>query len=165
MTFWTEEPKEEANFMSVSIGSLSREHQRLLEDLDLLPEIIGEEKFGSGLAKSSAATPGSDIRPSSIVVPFLQESDITRSVRQGTVGCIPWFEEMVEGSRLGRLMRQRRGMGVRHDLSASIEWEISEWCDDGSGEAAQESGDSDAQATGKRKRDRQADVESPSKRG
>ncbi len=140
--------------MSVSIGSLSREHQRLLEDLDLLPEVIGEEKSGAGLAKSSAVTPGSDIRPSSIVVPFLQESDITRSVRQGTVGGIPWFEEMVEGSQLGRLMRQRRGMGVSHDQSASIEWEISEWCDDGSAEAAQESDDSNGQATGKRKRDR-----------
>lgn len=151
--------------MSVSIGSLSREHQRLLEDLDLLPEVIGEEKSGAGLAQSSAATPRSDIRPSSIVVPFLQESDITRSVRQGTLGGIPWFEEMVEGSRLGRLMRQRRGMGVSNDKSASIEWEISEWCDDDSGEATQESDDSNGQATRKRKRGRQADVESPSKRG
>lgn len=151
--------------MSVSVGSLSSEHQRLLEDLDLLPEVVGEEKSGTELAKSSAATPGSDIRPSSIVVPSLRESDITRSVCQGTVGGIPWFEELVEGSRLGRLMRQRRGMGVSHDQSTSIEWEISEWRDDGSGELGLESDDSNGQAKGKRKRDRQADVESPSKRG
>jgi hypothetical protein len=164
LTFWTEEPKEEANFMSVSIGSLSREHQRVLEDLGLLPEESGEEKSVSGLVKSSASAQGSDIRPYAIVVPSIQEYDISRTFHQGTVGGIPWFEEMVEGSRLGRLMRQRRGMGVSHDQSTSIEWEISEWQDEGSGGLGQDSEDSNGQATGKRKRERHVDVQSSPKR-
>lgn len=150
--------------MSVSIGTLSREHQRALEDLGLLPEVIGEEKFVTGLAKSSAETSGSDIRPSAIVVPSLRETDISRTFHRGTAGGIPWFEEMIEGSRLGLLMRQRRGMGVSHDKSTSIEWEVSEWRDDGSGGLLQESEDSNGQATGKRKRERQVDVESSPKR-
>jgi hypothetical protein len=150
--------------MSVSIGTLSREHQRALEDLDLLPEVIGEEKSVTGLARSTAAASGSDIRPSAIVVPSLRETDLSRSFHRGTAGGIPWFEEMVEGSRLGLLMRQRRGMGVSPDKSTSIEWEISEWQDDGSGGAGQDSDDSNGQATGKRKRVRQVDVESSPKR-
>ncbi|KAJ5883377.1 uncharacterized protein N7473_010263 [Penicillium subrubescens] len=164
LTLWTEEPSEEANFMSVSIGTLSREHQRVLEDLGLLPEVIGEEKSVTGLAKSSAVTAGSDIRPSAIVVPSLREADISRTFHHGTAGGIPWFEEMVEGSRLGLLMRQRRGMGVSRDKSTSIEWEISEWRDDGSGGLGQDSDDSNGQTTGKRKRERQVDVEASPKR-
>ncbi|KAF3398040.1 hypothetical protein F1880_006111 [Penicillium rolfsii] len=153
LTIWTEEPPEEADFISVAVGTLSREHQRALEDLDLLPEVTGEEKSVTGLARSSAAASGADIRPSAIVVPALRETDISRTFYQGTAGGIPWFEEMVEGSRLGLLMRQRRGMGVSHDKSTSIEWEISEWRDDGSGELLQDSDDSNGQAKGKRKRE------------
>jgi hypothetical protein len=143
--------------MSVSIGTLSRDHQRALEDLGLLPEVIGGERYVTGLAKSFAATSGSDIRPSAIVVPSLRETDIPRTFHQGTSGSIPWFEEMVEGSRLGLLMRQRHGMGIIRDKSTSIEWEISEWRDSGSGGLEQDSDDSNGQATGKRKR---VDVES-----
>lgn len=139
--------------MSVSIGTLSRANQRALEDLGLLPEVIGEEKSVIGLAKSSTAASGSDRRPSAILVPSLRESDISRTFHQGTAGGIPWFEEMVEGSRLGLLMRQRRGMGVSHDKSTSIEWEISEWRDDGSGGLVQDSDDSNGQSTGKRKQE------------
>ena len=133
-------------------------------DLDLLPEVVGEEKVVAGLAKSSAATAGSDIRASAIVVPILGESDISRTVHHGTFDGIPWFEEMVEGSRLGRLMRQRRGMGVSHDKSTSIEWEISEWQGDGSGALRKDSDDSNGQATGKRKRDCHVVVEPSPKR-
>ncbi|OOQ87769.1 hypothetical protein PEBR_16448 [Penicillium brasilianum] len=164
LTFWTEEPEEEANFMSISIGSLSRAHQRALEDLDLLPEVLGEEKTVAGLAKSSTATPGSDIRASAIVVPTLREPDISRTVHHGTFGGIPWFEEMVEGSRLAGLMRQRRGMGISLDKSTSIEWEISEWRDDGSGGLGQDSDDSNGQATRKRKQARHVGVEPSPKR-
>lgn len=155
---------EEANFMSISIGSLSSKHQRALEDLDLLPEVVGEEKSVAGLAKTSTAPSGSDIRASAIVVPTVRESDISRTVHHGSFGGIPWFEEMVEGSRLGRLMRQRRGMGISHDKSTSIEWEISEWQDDGSGGPGQDNDDSNGQATGKRKRERRVDVEPSPKR-
>jgi hypothetical protein len=53
-------------------------------------------------------------------------------------------------------MRQRRGMGVSDDQSTSIEWEISEWHDDGTGALVQE--DSNGHAKGKRKRGRRSDA-------
>ncbi|KAJ5819208.1 hypothetical protein N7474_004799 [Penicillium riverlandense] len=158
LTLWTEEPAEEGDFMSVAIGSLFGEDQHVLEDLDLLPEDL-EEEAGSAAAgsPSALAPPSQATSSSSAVVPsFGPPPGLTRSYRHGTLGGIPWFEEMVEGSRLGRHMRQQRGMGVSGDQSTSFEWEISEWHDDGTGALVQE--DSNGHATGKRKRGRRSDA-------
>ncbi|KAJ5088665.1 Glutathione-dependent formaldehyde-activating enzyme/centromere protein V [Penicillium angulare] len=168
LTFWTEEPPEEAEFMSVAIGSLLAEHQHALEDLNLLPEDFDEEAQEAGLSTSSdILSPARETSSSSVIVPSFSESpDISRTFRSGELGGIPWFEEMVEGSRLGRLMRAKRGKGVSADSSTSFEWEISEWHDDGTRGIAQEESDSDSNGhtVGKRKRGRQADTESPQKR-
>ncbi|KAJ5167340.1 Glutathione-dependent formaldehyde-activating enzyme/centromere protein V [Penicillium canariense] len=161
LTFWTEEPSDEANFMSVTIGSLFGEDQRALEDLELLPEDSDEEDSKAERAISSVLAPGSELAASGIVVPSNRDSNISRSFRRGTAGGIPWFEEMIEGSRLGRLMRARRGMGVSEDQSTSIEWEISEWHDDGTGGLVRESVHASGPASGKRKRGRQGDAEPP----
>ncbi|KAJ6191339.1 hypothetical protein N7519_001360 [Penicillium mononematosum] len=128
LTFWTEEPIEESNFMSVTIGSLLVDDQRALDDLRLLPRDFDEEAPPCGAVER---------------------------------GGIPWFEEMVEGSRLGRLMRSRRGMGVSDDQSTSIQWEFSEWHDDGTGEGVflQQDSDSGGYFRRNRKRVNQADAE------
>ncbi|KAJ6078551.1 hypothetical protein N7467_008304 [Penicillium canescens] len=165
LTFWTEEPREESNFMSITIGSLLAEDQRALADLDLLPDDFDEEAPRAGVSASSALTPA-EAPTSSVIIPSFEEPKISRSFQHGTTRGIPWFEEMVEGSRLGRLMRSRHGKGVSDDQSTSVEWEISEWHDDGSVFVRQES-ESSGGSTGKRKRVTQADVEeseSPSKR-
>lgn len=162
--------------MSVAIGTLFGEDQRALEDLDLLPRESDEEEEEDedededeeqddveAEISSSALAPNST---SSVVVPsFGGTGEISRDFRQGRAGGIPWFEEMVEGSRLGRLMRARRGMGVSDDNSTSIEWEVSEWHDDGGGGfMRQEESHYGKTSTGKRKRGRQADLDSPQKR-
>ena len=54
----------------------------------------------------------------------------------------PWFEEMIQGSELGRIKR-RRGGETSSDGHKKVEWEITEF---ESGE-----GDSTATSTGKRK--------------
>lgn len=138
--------------MSIAIGSLFGEDQHILEDLDLLPEDM-EEASHTGVTTSAALVPhSSGVTSSSVIAPSLGNAPgISRSYRGGTMGGIPWFEEMVEGSRLGRLMRQRRGMGVSGDQSTSIEWEISEWRDDGTRAILQEDSEN-GQTTGKRKR-------------
>lgn len=169
LTFWTEEPPDEAEFMSVAIGSLLGEDQHALEDLNLLPEDFDEDVQQAGISSSST-----DLAPSreatsssSVIVPSFSDSpDITRTFRSGELEGIPWFEEMVEGSRLGRLMRSKRGKGVSADNSTSFEWEISEWHDDGTRGITQEKSDSDSndRTFGKRKRGRQADSESRQKR-
>ena len=38
----------------------------------------------------------------------------------------PWFEEMIEGSRMGRLKR-RRGGQISSDGSTRVEWEVTEF--------------------------------------
>jgi hypothetical protein len=124
MTFWTESPQEEAGFMSVSLGSLFGDDLRLLEDLDLLPEDTTGEGF-SDQTSSEAATDNASAPTSPAVTS--SNPAATTSYRHGTLAGVPWFEEMIEGSRLGRIMRSRRGIGVSEDQSTAFEWEISEW--------------------------------------
>lgn len=159
--------------MSVAIGSLFGEDQRALEDLDLLPDDLDEDEQEDEddddevEAEVSESALAPSMASSSVVVPsYAGTGGISRNFRHGTAGGIPWFEEMVEGSRLGRLMRARRGMGMSSDKSTSIEWEVSEWHDDGgSGFLQQESETRGYRSTsGKRKRGRQTDVDSPQKR-
>lgn len=112
--------------MSVSLGSLFGDDLRLLEDLDLLP---GDDITDADFSNQAVATGNA---PTSIVSSSLASSishppAVTSSYRQGTVAGVPWFEEMIEGSRLGRIMRSRRGIGVSDDQSTTFEWEISEW--------------------------------------
>lgn len=113
--------------MSVSVGSLRGDDQRLLEDLNLIPEDVDDEVLDAQTAVIRNNPPLSAPTVSSTA----DLSDFSRSYRQGTVGGIPWFEEMIEGSRLGRLMRSRRGIGRSDDQSTTIEWEITEWHDEG----------------------------------
>lgn len=147
--------------MKISVGSLFSEDQRLLEELDLLPANSDEEE--SETEPSSSALETAMNTSSSVIVPSIDNPDISRSFRRGTADGIPWFEEMMEGSRLGRLMRARRGMGFSDDQSTSFEWEITEWHDDGAGYVVQED-DSSGPSIGKRKRDQQVEAESKPKR-
>ncbi|KAJ5725224.1 Glutathione-dependent formaldehyde-activating enzyme/centromere protein V [Penicillium malachiteum] len=165
LSFWTEEPEEEADYLAISIGSLLGADQHALEDLHLLPEDSDEDVPYTGISSSSLAPTQEATSTSSITVPSFPDSpDLSRSVRSGIIHGIPWFEEMVEGSRLGRLMRSKRGKGVSEDKSTSFEWEISEWYDDGSRGIIQEDSDSNDRPTGKRKRGHHVDAGSHQKR-
>lgn len=122
LTYWTEKPPEEAEYMSVTIGSLLGEDQSVLEDLGLLPNDVDIESAIRPVVTSP--TP-----PASVTL----DSDDPRlsvSCRSGTVAGIPWFEEMIEGSWLGRVGKSRRGVGVSQDGSTKIEWDVSEWRSD-----------------------------------
>ncbi|KKK22534.1 hypothetical protein P175DRAFT_0529984 [Aspergillus ochraceoroseus IBT 24754] len=148
LTYWSEIPQGESDYMSVTIGSLRGDDQRMLEDLELLPT--------SDESEESTAEPNSSSQSSTVAVPSAGlESGLTRTYREGTTGGIPWFEEMIEGSKLGRLMKTRRGVGVSDDQSTTIEWEVSEWTDAGPGEG----GSSTVQAVGKRKRGQHQNTE------
>ncbi|KAJ6160491.1 hypothetical protein N7470_003887 [Penicillium chermesinum] len=150
LTFWTEEPREEAEFLSISVGSLLGDHQRALEDLNLLPGDSDEDDTPVA-TDSSSLTPS--LGSSSIIVPSREEAPaLSRNIRSGTLNGIPWFEEMVEGSRLGRVMKSKRGKGVSKDNTTSFEWEISEWYDDGTPSIRPEDSESGSKSTGKRRR-------------
>ncbi|KAL1861169.1 hypothetical protein Plec18167_002873 [Paecilomyces lecythidis] len=149
LTYWTELPPEEADFMSVSVGSLRGEGQRLLEDLNLLPEDVDEEALDAQAVITRRNPPLS----APVMSPAADVSDLSRSYNYGTVGGIPWFEEMIEGSRLGRLMRSRRGVGRSDDQSTTIQWEITEWEEGPTEELEMSTGTSVGDGAAKRKRE------------
>ncbi|KAE8149420.1 hypothetical protein BDV25DRAFT_156335 [Aspergillus avenaceus] len=154
LSFWTDSPNGEAEYMSVTIGSLSGDDQRLLEYLGLLSESEDDEddEDDEGIQEGqivdvldrTTRAPAS----SPTVIPSDSSTGVSRTYTEGTVAGIPWFEEMIEGSRLGRLMKSRRGYGVSDDQSTSLQWEVSEWTDDGP------EGVQPASSSGKRKRGR-----------
>ncbi|RLL97119.1 hypothetical protein CFD26_106800 [Aspergillus turcosus] len=174
LTYWTEMPREEADYMSVTIGSLYGEAQRMLEDLDLLPgssdegeedeeedREAEEKEEKKGVTVSPAEHTQTSSTRSTVVVPSPARAPLlTRSYRRGTTRGIPWFEEMIEGSRLGRLMKRRRGVGISGDSSTTIEWEVTEWRDEGSSEETQ-AGSEDARTAVKRKRGHLVDTAGP----
>ncbi|KAI9794079.1 MAG: hypothetical protein M1816_006704 [Peltula sp. TS41687] len=113
LSYWTEEPATEADFISLTLGSLIGEDLRELEDLGLLPPEAAQD------AKE-------------------EREEIMRASGNhdlnGNGDKLPWFETLMDGSRLGRMSRSRRIAKARsRDASVTVEWEIVEW-DDDSGE-------------------------------
>lgn len=108
----------------INLGSLKSESVDRLADAGLLSTAVGDDEGsqGSGNAASQVTTTGKD-----------------REVR-GT----PWFEEMIEGSDLGKI-RRRRGGETSLDGKTKTEWEVTEF-ESGSGE-------DDGVGIGKRKHD------------
>lgn len=107
----------------MNIGSLRRDSVERLEDAGLLP----------GTGTENNETMQADTAGSRQVTNVGQGREV-----RGT----PWFEEMIQGSELGRVKR-RRGGKTSSDGRTKVEWEISEF----------ESGDGDigVASTGKRK--------------
>lgn len=107
----------------MNIESLRRDSRERLEDAGLLPGL------GSGEKEVEQTAPAS--------------SDQVANVGQGReVRGTPWFEEMIQGSELGRIKR-RGGGETSSDGLTKIEWEISEF------ESSE--GDAAAASSGKRK--------------
>jgi len=107
------------------LGSLLGEDIRALQDLDLLPDDVEPEDLGATDANEEGGTYSRQITTRQ-----QQDQDqplIRRSQRQGHLGDLDWFEEMIHGSRLGRTQHTRRGMGVSADGSTTVQWEVSEY--------------------------------------
>ncbi|KAB8238306.1 uncharacterized protein BDW43DRAFT_261255 [Aspergillus alliaceus] len=157
LSYWTDAPSEEANYMSVTIGSLSGDDQRLLEYLGLLSEDEDEDMEAEGIQEDRttgvpAQTTQAPFSSSHTIIPSSGGTTDISTYRHGTLTGIPWFEEMIEGSRLGRLMKSRRGFGISDDQSTTIQWEVSEWTNDGS------EGVKSSSSSGKRKRGQHTNV-------
>ncbi|PNY24088.1 Uncharacterized protein TCAP_05973, partial [Tolypocladium capitatum] len=142
LSYWSEHPMTEADYINLTLGSLLREDLRDLEDMGLIPDESEQEhqhqqkqqQQGQGEERPVVSTP-----PKSTV---LRES----------FG-VPWFDGMVEGTRLGN-MRRSQGVQWPHDGSVRMEWEIVEYTDGGeSGHASDDVGmeTETASASGKRK--------------
>lgn len=112
LSYWTEEPLTESDYLNVTIGSLRSEDLRALEDLDLLPEDVSTETIAVPQTAPTTAPEQETLPPSTV---------------SGQNATVPWFEEMIEGSRLGRTEKTRRGVAVSGDGRTRVEWEVSEF--------------------------------------
>ncbi|KAL5338488.1 hypothetical protein BJX70DRAFT_366581 [Aspergillus crustosus] len=146
LTYWSEHPLEEADYICVTVGSLYGDDQRVLEDLQLLPRWEEPDSLDSA-TKQRGSTTSPLASPSSLIIPSEASiSELARTYTHRATDGLPWFEEMVEGSGLGELIKARRRIGANNDRSTTIEWEVSEWTNAGS-----EADTATVHAIGKRK--------------
>jgi len=126
LSYWSEEPPSEADYISLTLGSLAGSDLQDLEELGLLPKEATEdaENDKEVIEKAVTDVKGGDVEASE---------------------ALPWFETMVEGSRLGK-MKKMRGTRRSGNGRMTVEWEIVEWTDDN-----EERENDAAQQAGKRK--------------
>ena len=105
---WSEESPEEAEWISIDLSSLRSESLERLQDAGFLS---APEEASERLESSREDTQHNTANA-------LQDQG--REVRG-----VPWFEEMVEGSNLGRIKR-RRGGQTSADGRITYEWEVVE---------------------------------------
>lgn len=118
LSYWTEGPEEEKDFLHITIGSLRGRDIAVLEELDLLPEDVtaGDVEGETLMLQGDDATMAES-----------QGDGAIRTTRQGTAGSLTWFEEMIDGSRLGRATKTRRGAGASADGTTTIQWEVTQY--------------------------------------
>jgi hypothetical protein len=128
LSYWSESPPGEAEYISLTLGSLSGNDLRDLDELGLLPkEALGELEDRSNAGAVATTT-------------VVGEEAHHAEGHQ----LVPWFESMLQGSSLGRVKRSR-GTRQTHDGRVKIEWEIVELL------PGDDAIDGEAQAMGKRK--------------
>lgn len=108
LSHWSEERADEADLIDVNLeslnqGSLSR---------------LGEGVWEGVLPREREQGPQ---RHTEKTLDELASTSQGREVRG-----VPWFEEMVEGSTLGRI-RRRRGGETSQDGRTRVEWEVMEF--------------------------------------
>lgn len=110
-----------------------------MHELDLLPEEVDAQELVVPSTHTDGPAPDEEEsrvatteRPSNAS----SAAAMHRSTRSGRLGDLDWFEELIDGSRLGRTQKTRRGAGLSADGTTQVSWEISEYVEgeDGSGQ-------------------------------
>jgi hypothetical protein len=109
LTSWNERTRDDAEHICLTVGSLLDEDQEALGRLGFLPGDSSDEE------SSSTKTAGAGSRDTRVV-----ERSFGSPLTRGA----PWFEEMVENTRFGKLRHQRGGHSGRN---VKVEWEVVEW--------------------------------------
>lgn len=97
----------EADWIYVNLGTLKRESFEKLEDAGYL----------SNAANDESEEPATILKGAKKAVLVGQGREIRGS---------PWFEDLIEGSELGRIKRRRGGQSSA-DGKTIVEWEITEY--------------------------------------
>lgn len=129
LSYWSEDPETEAEYISLTLGSLLREDLRDIEDIGLIPD---EDEDTAGAADDAGTSPS------------------VRSTALRQSYGVPWFEAMVEGTRLGK-MRRSQGVKRSRDGRVKVEWEVVEFSSDHTPLANEDGDGEEGAATGKRK--------------
>ncbi|KAJ4420111.1 hypothetical protein N0V82_004558 [Gnomoniopsis sp. IMI 355080] len=131
LTYWSEQPRTEADYIQVTMGSLAREDLGDLDDLGLIPESPIEAPQFEIPAIASRQVPGpkSGDATSDPVEATSTALHPTGAHRETT--SIPWFDSIMEGSSLGGRLRTTRGTRQSADGRTRFEIEIIEFNDDG----------------------------------
>ena len=109
---WNEESRQEADYVRVNMGSLRSSSLELLQD--------------AGFLQASPEHSRSPSSPREKIKTGQKENQKTELAAQSReVQGNPWFEEIIEGSELGRIKR-RRGGRVSKDGRERVEWEVVE---------------------------------------
>jgi hypothetical protein len=124
LSYWSEADRQEADLISVNLSSLRRDSIDQLATLGILPSGYSSE----------------DEKES-------EERAVTK-VSETEIRGEPWFEEIIEGSKLGKI-RRRRGGKTSADGMTSVEWEVVEF--DGEGNTEPHETGTTSTITGKRK--------------
>ncbi|KAI3337035.1 hypothetical protein HD806DRAFT_518007 [Xylariaceae sp. AK1471] len=142
LSYWSEQPPSEAEYIQFTVGSLLTQDLHNLQDLGLLPDDTENDEM---------------VVPATIPEPRRHEL-----IGRDTTS-IPWFDNLISGSRLGN-MHTTRGVQHSRDGSVRVEFEVTEWTandDDEEGEGeAYVSESSSTSTAGKRKRGLDADNDS-----
>ncbi|KAK5654168.1 hypothetical protein OQA88_7599 [Cercophora sp. LCS_1] len=116
LSYWSEEPRSEADYIQLALGSLFPEDLADLEELGLCPSASDDEEEDQPAGKDED-THMED-----------HEAIVLRQGRE-TVGGVLWFDALTEGSRLGTLRTAKGGHSNRSG-TVRVEWEVVEWTAD-----------------------------------
>ncbi|EEY22561.1 conserved hypothetical protein [Verticillium alfalfae VaMs.102] len=129
LSFWTERPQREADFIQLTLASLAGEDLRDLEDMGLLPELEDTRSPEAEPEPDSEPEPEPDVESENKSgVRTVQIARRAASNRESQ--SVPWFNSLVEGSRLGKTVRQGHSITERRNGTTTVEWEIVEWTED-----------------------------------
>jgi len=114
LTHWSEKDPEEADYVRVNMGSLKNESMERLEEVGILSSAADEPNDQNEPAKAIGTNKTTAM-----------QKNHGRELRGN-----PWFEEVIEGSALGRIKRRRGGQSSSNG-ETTVEWEVVEVEGDG----------------------------------
>jgi hypothetical protein len=134
LSYWTESPRSEADFICLTLGSLVPEDLEGLEEWGVLPPSLSPSPLEGGGTPVEGGREGDTVMAGAgaEVGVGVERTMVGERVGGGGgewVGALPWFDALTEGSRLGTL-RRAKGGGTDRSGRVRVEWEVVEWSED-----------------------------------
>lgn len=120
LSFWSEEPPSEAEFIHLTLGSLDQGDLQDLEDMGLIPGDSDDDTLTGDETKDEPQEGTAETNADS--------KRETRALRQ-TFG-VSWLDTMMRNTKLGKL-RHSHGGHTSDDGNVQVSWEVVEFTDGG----------------------------------